>query len=331
MLNYILRRILYSVPLLVLVACVTFFIITLPPGDYMTALEGELVSKASLSAQEAKEISDQLREHYGLDKTIWVQFGKWFLGLLKGDLGYSFKFRKPVAEVIWTFLGWTFLIAFCSFVVSAVGGILPGIYSATNQYGIGDNLLTTLAYIGLSIPNFFLALLMMYLMVFHFEVKSVGGLFSPDMVMQPWSWAKFIDFLNHFWLPVLVIGVAGTARNMRVMRGNLLDVLDQPYVQAARAKGLSEFTVINKHAVRNAIQPIIMSFGMSLPWLIEGSLTTAYVLNLPTTGPVFLEALLSQDMYLAGSFLMVIAVVTIIGNILADIALAAVDPRVRYE
>ncbi len=168
-------------------------------------------------------------------------------------------------------------------------------------------------------------------MVLHFEVKSVVGLFSPDMVMQPWSGAKFIDFLNHFWLPVLVIGVAGTARNMRVMRGNLLDVLDQPYVQAARAKGLSEFTVINKHAVRNAIQPLIMSFGMSLPWLIEGSLTTAYVLNLPTTGPVFLEALLSQDMYLAGSFLMVIAVVTIIGNILADIALAAVDPRVRYE
>ena len=331
MLSYIVRRVLYAIPLLLLVACVTFFVITLPPGDYMTALEGQLVSNAGLSADEAKEISDQLREHYGLDKPIMVQFIKWFIGLLQGDLGYSFKFRKPVAEVIWTFLGWTFLIALSSFLVSVVGGILPGIYAATHQYSIGDNLFTTLAYIGLSIPNFFLALLMMYIMVFHFDVKSVGGLFSPDMVMQPWGWKKFIDFLGHFWLPVVVIGIAGTARNMRVMRGNLLDVLEQPYVQTARAKGLSEFKVIHKHAARNAIQPLIMSFGMSLPWLIEGSLTTAYVLNLPTTGPVFLEALLSQDMYLAGSFLMVIAVVTIIGNILADIALAAVDPRVRYE
>ncbi|MBC7260783.1 MAG: ABC transporter permease, partial [Chloroflexi bacterium] len=209
--------------------------------------------------------------------------------------------------------------------------VIPGIYSATHQYGFLDNILSVLSYTGLSLPNFFLALTMIYLLIFHLGMESIGGLFSPEMALQPWSWAKFVDFMKHFWVPVFVVGIAGTARNMRVIRANLLDVLGAHYVQVARAKGLSERTVIYKHALRNAVQPLIMYLGMSLPWLIQGTMVTSVVLNLPTTGTMFLLALQDQDMYLAGAFLLVLAVVTVIGNLLADFVLAWVDPRIKYE
>ena len=331
MLSYIDRRILYSIPLLVLISFISFIVITLPPGDYMTAMQDALVRQGNLSMQEARAAADVMRAKYGLDKPMLVQYQKWVFGVVKGDFGYSFKYRRPVSEIIWRKLGWTFLIALGSLLVSLIGGLLPGIYSATHQYGFRDNVFTVLAYIGLSIPNFFLALALLYALVFWFKVPSVGGLFSPQMVMAPWSWAKFVDFLGHIWVPIVVVGVAGMARNMRVIRGNLLDILGQPYIQTARSKGLAERTVIFKHALKNAIQPMIMYLGMSLPWLIQGAMVTAVVLNLPTTGPMFVEALMDQDMYLAGSFLLMIAVFTVIGNLLADIALAAIDPRVRYD
>ena len=331
MTGYLLRRLLYSIPLLIVISLISFTVITLPPGDYMTFLQTELTQRAHLSVEEAKQIADDMRERYGLDEPFLNQYFSWFVGLFRGDFGYSFNFHKPVFEVIWTRLGWTFLIAITCYFFSLIFGLLPGIYSATHQYSLSDNIFTFFSFLGLSIPNFFLALALMYILVYYAGAKSIGGLFSPDMVMEPWGWAKFVDFLKHFWLPVIVVGTAGTARNMRVMRGNLLDIIGQPYIQTARSKGLKEGLVIYKHALKNAIQPIVMQFGMTLPWLIQGAMVSSVVLNLPTTGPVFLEALQSQDMYLAGSFLMMIAVLTIIGNILADIILASLDPRVRYD
>ncbi|TES85854.1 ABC transporter permease, partial [Candidatus Aerophobetes bacterium] len=198
------------------------------------------------------------------------------------------------------------------------------------QYSLGDNFATFLAFVGLSIPSFFFALVIMYIMTVGFGAEA-GGLFSQYYVLAPWSWAKFVDFLKHFWVPVLIVGFAGTARNMRVMRGNLLDVLNSQYVLTARSKGLKERVVIYKHAVVNALHPIIMYQGMVLPFIIQGEIAASIVLNLPTAGPMFYDALVAQDMYLAGSFLMLLSVVLIIGNLLADILLAWVDPRIRYK
>jgi len=330
-LSYALRRIVWSLPLLLLVTVVSFTVITLPPGDYMTSVQSELTQRAGLTLDEAQQMAEQLRQTYGLDKPVYVQYLVWLGGMFQGDLGYSFRFNKPVLEVIWVRLGWTFLMAFTAYAFSLVFGLLPGIYSATHQYGPADNILTVLSFLGLSTPSFFLALVLMYVSVFYLGATSVGGLYSPEMVMQPMSWAKFVDFMQHFWMPVVVIGAAGTARNMRVMRANLLDVLRQPFMRTARSKGLRERKVIYKHALRNAIQPIIMYFGMSLPWLIQGAMVTSVVLNLPTTGRVFLDAVLEQDMFLAGGFLLMIAIATILGNVIADLLLAVLDPRIRYE
>jgi peptide/nickel transport system permease protein len=221
------------------------------------------------------------------------------------------------------------VVALLAHMLSVIVGVLIGIYSATHQHTLGDNAFTVLAFLGLSIPNFFLALLIMYVLAFHFG-QHVGGFFSPEYVIAPWSWDRFVDFLKHLWVPVVVVGTAGTARNMRVMRANLLDVLNHNYVRTARSKGLSERKVIYKHAVRNAIQPIIMYLGVAMPFLLSGEIVTSAVLNLPTMGPVFLRALVNQDMYLAGSFLMLLAIVLVVSNLLADIALGWVDPRISY-
>lgn len=331
MVSYIIRRLILSVPLLIVVSFIAFFILTLPPGDYMTTFQNQLTSQAGMTASEARELADEMRKRYGLDKPFIIQYFNWVKNIVfKGDFGYSFFYARPVSEVIWTRLGYTLLIASLCHIISVVVGVAIGIYSATHQYTITDNIFTIIAFLGVSIPAFFLALFLLY--VFSFELKiGVGGLFSQKYVLAPWSLNKFIDFLKHLWLPVVIVGFAGTARNMRVMRGNLLDVLGQQYVQTARAKGVKEIRVILKHALKNAVQPIIMSLGYALPFLIQGELITAIVLDLPTTGPAFYQALVNQDMYLAGSFLMMIAIILIIGNLLADIALAWVDPRVRYD
>jgi len=331
MLSYIGRRVLYAVPLLILISFVSFLVISLPPGDFMTTLQNELMNQGGLSREEAQKIADRMREKYGLDKPFVLQYFTWLSGVVRGDFGYSFQYKKPVSEIIWRRLAWTLLIALSCHLLSVIGGVLPGIYSATHQYSLSDNFFTFLAFLGLSIPNFFLALALMYILVFWLGVEHVGGLFSPEFVMRSWSWAKLVDFLKHFWIPVFVVGIAGTARNMRVMRGNLLDILGQQYIQVARAKGLREDLVILKHALRNAIQPIVMYLGMSLPFLIQGAIVTSIVLNLPTTGPMFYKAIVSQDMYLAGSFLFLIAVTLVAGNLLADLMLAWIDPRIRYE
>jgi len=331
MTGYLVKRLLYSVPLLLFIMFISFVIITLPPGDYMSTLQNRLTQAGGLSGAQAQEVANRLRERYGLDQPFFGQFGKWFGGIFRGDFGFSFRYRRPVFDVIWSRIGWTILIAVCAMCFSVVGGVIAGIYSATHQYSLGDNVLMVISVAGLSIPNFFLALAVVYVLIFFTGFRSVGGLFSLEMVLRPWSWAKFVDLVRHLWVPIVVIGVAGTARNMRVMRANLLDTLGQQYIQVARAKGLKERVVIYKHALRNAAQPLIMYIGMAVPWLIQGEMATSIVLGVPTTGSMFLLALQDQDMYLAGSFLLFLAVITVIGNLLADMTLAWVDPRIRYE
>jgi peptide/nickel transport system permease protein len=330
MTSFILRRLVYALPTLILISFFSFVVINLPPGDYMTTMQATLVSQAGMSPGEARRLVQQMREAYGLDQPFMVRYVQWVGGIVtRGDFGFSFAYRRPVAEVIWARLGMTLLVALLAHMLSVIVGVLIGIYSATHQHTLGDNAFTVLAFLGLSIPNFFLALLIMYVLAFHFG-QHVGGFFSPEYVIAPWSWDRFVDFLKHLWVPVVVVGTAGTARNMRVMRANLLDVLNSNYVRTARSKGLSERKVVYKHAVRNAIQPIIMYLGVAMPFLLSGEIVTSAVLNLPTMGPVFLRALVNQDMYLAGSFLMLLAVVLVVSNLLADIALGWVDPRISY-
>jgi peptide/nickel transport system permease protein len=330
MTSFILRRLVYALPTLILISFFSFVVINLPPGDYMTTMQATLVSQAGMSPGEARRLVQQMREAYGLDQPFMVRYVQWVGGIVtRGDFGFSFAYRRPVAEVIWARLGMTLLVALLAHMLSVIVGVLIGIYSATHQHTLGDNAFTVLAFLGLSIPNFFLALLIMYVLAFHFG-QHVGGFFSPEFVIAPWSWDRFVDFLKHLWVPVVVVGTAGTARNMRVMRANLLDVLNSNYVRTARSKGLSERKVIYKHAVRNAIQPIIMYLGVAMPFLLSGEIVTSAVLNLPTMGPVFLRALVNQDMYLAGSFLMLLAFVLVVSNLLADIALGWVDPRISY-
>ncbi|MGQ9623123.1 MAG: ABC transporter permease [Candidatus Caldatribacteriaceae bacterium] len=329
--RYILRRILMSIPVLWVISVIVFVVIQLPPGDYMSAVQAQMQSLGGLTEEEAAKVAEQLRRVYGLDKPLYVQYFVWVKNIVtKGDFGFSFQYRKPVAEVIWERLGWTLLIASLCHLVSTLVGILIGIYSATHQYGIGDNVATFFAFVGLSIPSFFLALIAMYILAVKVGVEP-GGLFSQQYMFASWSWGKFLDLLRHIWVPVVIVGFAGTARNMRVMRANLLDILNLPYVLTARSKGLKEREVVYKHAVVNALHPIIMYQGMVLPFMIQGEIVASTVLNIPTAGPMFYNALVAQDMYLAGSFLLLVAVVLVVGNLLADIVLAWIDPRIRYE
>lgn len=331
MIAFILRRLIYAVPTLILISFFSFVVINLPPGDYMTTMQATLVSQAGMSPGEARQLVQQMRSAYGLDQPFMVRYVQWVGAIVsRGDFGFSFTYRRPVSEVIWSRIGMTLLVALLAHVLSVVVGVLIGIYSATHRNTLGDSAFTVLAFLGLSIPNFFLALVIMYVLAFQFG-QHVGGFFSPQYVIAPWSWERFVDFAKHLWVPVVVVGTAGTARNMRVMRANLLDVLNQNYVRTARSKGLSDRVVIFKHAVRNAIQPIIMYLGVAMPFLLSGEIVTSAVLNLPTMGPVFLNALVTQDMYLAGSFLMLLAIVLVISNLLADIALGWVDPRITYD
>jgi len=329
--QYIIRRLIYIIPMLIIVSFVSFIVISLPPGDYLTTVQNRLTNQAGMSQDQAREMAERMRSRYGLDQPFLMQYVNWIKNIvLKGDFGFSFQYNRPVSEVIWSRLGYTFLIALSAHIISVLIGVVVGIYSATHQYSFGDNIATVFAFIGLSIPNFFFAIVIMYFLSFKLDMH-VGGLFSSEYVFAPWNWAKFVDFMQHFWVPVFVVGIAGTAQNMRIMRGNLLDELQKQYVQTARAKGLTERVVIYKHAVRNAIQPLVMYLGMSLPFLIQGAIVSSIVLQLPTTGPAFYNALLSQDMYLAGSFLLMLAVTLVIGNLIADILLAQIDPRVRYD
>ncbi|MDP4597963.1 MAG: ABC transporter permease [Pseudomonadales bacterium] len=325
--GFILRRLLAMIPTLLIISVIVFILIQLPPGDIISA------TLASLQQQGMEVSTEQiaaLRAQYNLDDPMVVQYLRWITHFVQGDLGYSIKYQQPVNTLIWDRLGYTVLIAVASLLFTWALAIPIGIYSAVRQYGFGDYFFTVVGLLGLAIPNFMLALILMYCGYSWFGV-SVGGLFSPELAEAPWSSAKFMDLLKHIWIPMIVIGTAGTASIMRVMRANLLDELSKPYVVTARAKGVRPLKLIMKYPVRIAINPFISTIGWLLPTLISGEAIVSIVLNLPTTGPLLLQALLSQDMYLAGSFIMLLSILTVLGMLLSDILLAALDPRIRYE
>ena len=327
MLYYILRRLGYMAITLLIVAILGYIIIELPPGSYV---QTEVNRLRSLGGNLTQGQIDALYRRYGLDKPEYERFFIWITGFVQGDFGEAFAYNMPVGDLIWGRLGLSLAFSFMALIFTWVVAISTGVYSATHRYTVPDTIITVLQFIGLSVPNFLLALVLMVFAqnVFHMEV---GGLFSSGMDNAPWSMAKFLDLLNHLWIPVVVIGASGTAWLSRVMRANLLDVLNMQYVQTARAKGLAENVVTWKHAFRNAIHPLIMVLGSSLPGLISGETIVALVLNLPTAGPLYFNALINKDMYLAGAFLIFLAIALLIGNLLADILLAWVDPRIRYE
>ena len=327
MLNYILRRLGYMAITLLIVSVLGYIIIELPPGSYV---ESEVNRLRQQGGNLTQGQIDALYRRYGLDKPEYVRFWLWISGFVRGDFGEAFAYNMPVNQLIWSRLGLTLVFSLLSLVFSWVVAIAAGVYSATHRYTILDYGITVLQFIGLAVPNFLLALV---LMVFAQNVlhMQVGGLYSSSLQNAPFSFTKFLDLLNHMWIPVLVIAASGTAWLSRVMRANLLDVLNMQYVQTARAKGLNESVVTWKHAFRNAIHPLIMVLGSSLPGIISGETIVALVLNIPTTGPLYFNALIQKDMYLAGAFLVFLAIALLVGNLGADILLAWVDPRIRYE
>ena len=326
--TFIIRRLFYMIPTLLAVSIVAFAIIQLPPGDYLTTLMADWASQGG--AVEAGTL-DALRDRFGLDQPMYMQYWKWITSIVtKGDFGVSFEHNKPVSEIIWGRLGYTFLISGLTLIFIWVMAIPIGIYSAVKQYSIGDYIATFFGFIGLAIPSFLLALLLMYLTVVVFKY-SVGGLFSIEYADAPWSVSKFLDFLAHVWMPILVVGMAGLASLIRVLRANLLDELHKPYVVTGRAKGLPEWRLILKYPVRIALNPLISTIGWVLPSLVSGEIIVSVVLSLPTSGPILLRSLQAQDMYLAGSIILMVSTMTIIGTLVSDILLALVDPRIRYQ
>lgn len=327
MLGYIVRRLGHALITLAFVSVLGFIIIDLPPGDYLDTYIQRLRAQGSELAQEDIR---QLEIRYGVHDPLPVKFWKWISRFVVGDFGMSFQYEVPVSELIWDRLGLTLLFSVLTLFFTWIVAIAIGVYSATHRYTVPDYLLTAVQFVGLSVPPFLLALVVM---VFAQQSlgTNVGGLFSPQFERAPWSMAKVLDLLNHLWIPVIVISASSTAWLSRIMRTNLLDVLGMQYVQTARAKGLSESRVIWKHAVRNALHALVMVFGMSFPSLISGQTVVSIVLNLPTTGPLLFDALINQDMYLAGTFLIFLAVLLIVGNLLADILLAWLDPRIQFE
>ena len=327
MTRYVLKRLLLLPALLFLFSVAVFAIVQAPPGDFLTTYVATLASSgSSISAEQV----DALRREYGLDRPIWVQYLKWMENLAKGNLGLSLEYQRPNAELIGERLVLTMVLALLSFVFTWVVAIPAGIYSAMHPRSAIDYVLTVINYVGVATPNFMLALVLMW-GAFAYLGVSVTGLFSPEFVEAPWSPARVGDLLKHVWLPAVVLGVAGTARLTRVMRANLLDELHKPYVTTARAKGLSEWRLVVRYPARLALNPLVSTIGWYLPALFSGSLIVATVMNLPNIGPLLLRALINQDMYLAGSILLIYCFLTIVGTLISDILLAWLDPRIRFE
>jgi peptide/nickel transport system permease protein len=327
MIAYIMKRLVGMIPTFIIISMITFVIVQLPPGDFVTSAQAEIASSGGGMDASAVEA---MRIRYGLDQSIPVQYWRWVSGFPRGDFGYSLEWNAPVWDIIAGRLGWTLLLSGLALVFMWVVSIPIGIYSARNKYSLGDNVFSFLGFLGLSIPDFMLSLMWLVFATMMLGI-SASGLYSSQMVDAPWNLAKFLDLLNHLWPPVVIMGVVGTAELIRIMRGNLLDILNQQYVTTARSKGLEEKVVVQKYAVRMAINPLISVLGMQIPKMISSSIIVGLVLSVPTVGPIFLRALITQDMYLAGAILLLMTVMLLVGNLLADIALAWVDPRIRYE
>ncbi len=328
MLDYIVRRTLQIIPLILIISVISFVIIELPPGDFVTMRIIELEQTGTRVDDD--EIA-RLTEQYGLDKTLVERYALWAWNIIRrGNLGRSFQWEQPVTQVIGERIALTMSISLLTLIFIWMVAIPIGIYAATHQYSLGDYVFTFFGFIGISVPGFLLALVVMYLAFTQLGI-SVTGLFSPEFADAPWSIAKLLDMLPRLWVPVLVIGLTGTASLIRVMRSMLLDELRKQYVVTARAKGVAERTLLFKYPVRIAINPLISTIGWLLPFIVSGEALVSIVLNLPTTGPVLLRALLFQDMYLAGSLVMILSVLTVIGTLLSDVMLAWADPRIRYQ
>ncbi len=330
MLRFLLTRIGSAVPVLLILSVVTFAIIQAPPGDYADYIRSQLMNQGGASYEQAEAQAQAYRVEHGLDKPMAVQYVNWISGIVaRGDFGYSFYYNKPVAEVVGERLPRTLALALVCHILASLFGISFGIWAATRQYSWVDNLLSTVSFLGMTIPRFLMALVLVYLMVFHYDVSEIGSFFSPQYGGAPWSWAKFTDLVSHVW-PVVAIAVfGGLAYNMRVMRGNLLDTLNAQYIETARAKGLSEGAVIMRHAVPNALHPLVMYQGVVLPYMLTGEIETAIIFSLPTVGPAIVGSMAVGDVYVTATFMMVLAATLIVGNIIADMLLALLDPRVR--
>jgi len=326
MLAYVIRRILTMIPILVAISIISFIIMELPPGDFLTTYAAQLGASGELKDQSELE---SLRERFGLDQPLYVRYMQWAWGFIHGDFGYSFEWNKPVSELIGERLSLTIVISSLTLLFTWAVAVPIGVYSAVRQYSWMDYVLTFIGFIGLATPNFLFALVLLWFSYAYLGM-SIGGLFSPEYIEAAWSVDKVIDLLKHVWIPVLIVGTGHTAKFIRIIRGNLLDELKKPYVTTARAKGLPETRLILKYPVRVAINPLVSTIGWTLPELVSGIAITAVVLNLPTTGPLLLSALLSQDMHLAGAFIMLLSSLTVVGTLVSDILLAWVDPRIRF-
>jgi peptide/nickel transport system permease protein len=327
MLGYLIQRVFLAVVTIIFISVLSFIIIHLPPGDYVDAYIAQLAASGALvSAQEAAN----LRAQYGLDQPIYIQYLRWIGLILRGNFGMAMEYNRPVMEVIGDRLPLTLAVSFAALVFTWLLGLPIGIYSAIRQYSVFDYLFTFVGFIGLAVPNFLLALTVLYIGFKYFDA-NVGGLFSAAYLDAPWSWGKVLDLLGHLPIPAVVLGMAATAQQIRIMRANLLDEKRKPYVVAARARGVPEVTVILKYPVRVALNPFASQIPFILPQLVGGSIIVSVVLSLPTVGPLLYKALIALDMFLAGTIILLISVLTVIGSLISDLLLAWIDPRIRLE
>ncbi|MCX6032736.1 MAG: ABC transporter permease [Chloroflexi bacterium] len=328
MFGYIMRRVLIMIPTLFLISVVSFAALQLPPGDYLTSYAAQLTTTGEYIDQESL---DSLRDRYGLGQPVYVQYTKWVTGIItRGDFGQSMEWQMPVKNLVGQALGLTVALAVFSLLISWAIAIPMGVYSATHQYSIPDYLMSVFSFLGVGVPAFLWALIIMYFAQAQLGM-NVGGLFSQKYLSAPWSWDKVVDLLKHLWIPGLIVAIENTAGELRTTRANLLDEINKPYVELARAKGLSEQRLIWKYPVRVALNPFFSTVGWSLANRISSITLMSVVLSLQTTGPLQLRALTSQDMYLAGTILLLLSALTVIGTLLSDILLAWVDPRIRLE
>ena len=312
----------------VVVSLIAFGVIQLPPGDYVTTMVSQI---AGAGAEVPPELEERLRESYGFNEPMYVQYFKWVRGIVvNGEFGYSYLFDRDAWALIKERMPLTLILAFSTIFFIWLVAIPIGVFSAVKKYSVGDYIVSFVGFLGLAIPDFLLALVLLYLS-YVFGGEALIGLFSSEYANAAWSWGKFVDLLQHMWIPVIIIGTAGTAGLIRTMRANLMDELNKPYVETARAKGMSEWRLIWKYPVREALNPFISTIGWAIPALISGQLLVAIVLNLPTSGPLLFNALKAQDLYLAGSFILLLSILTVIGTFLSDIALAWLDPRIRLK
>jgi peptide/nickel transport system permease protein len=327
MIDFLFRRISAGILTIWAASVIAFVTIQLPPGDYVTAYVANLQSTGTIVSQEE---AIALRMQYGLDQPMYVQYFKWMGLMMRGNFGMAMEYNRPVREVIGDRMTLTIIVSVAAvFFIWALA--LPiGIFSAVRQYSVLDYIFTFIGFIGIAVPNFMLALLVLYIGFKYFNAQSIGGLFSPQMSLAPWGWEKVVDLMRHLPLPAVILGLAGMAEVMRIMRANLLDELRKPYVVTARAKGLAEHRVILKYPVRAALNPFVSTIGYIFPFIVSGSIIVSLVLSLPTVGPLLFKALIAQDLFLSGTILLLLAILTVVGTLISDLLLMWIDPRIRY-